>query len=258
MSTLNIEMKNWEKFNPRSDRANYTWFRLNNDFFDELFSLTSDEKILYIFLLTRASKKNNSAFDLDLNYVCAILQKSEREILKYIHGLTNHGVIMTAESRQKAGMKPAESRHSASLLPATYETNVRDERNETNETNETRRTNTSTELEQVQHHGHFHETENPILQKLLETVKPSTQSAWLAAYPDEEWIKGELLKAHAWIDVNPRKTPKNFSRFFGGWLARGWERYRKTIESKNPNTAYKGITAILEEDALTEAIYARG
>lgn len=246
MFVVQIELRNWEKFNPRSDRANYSWFRLNNDFFDELFSLSSEQKIIYIFLLTRASKKNNPSFDLDINYASAILKLSDKTIIKQIQHLAELGVITPAESRQKAGAEP-------SLLPATYETNVRDE------TNVTRRTNTSIVLEQIQHDGGIKDqTGNPILENLLKLVKPSTQAAWLAAYPDQEWIKTELLKAHAWIDVNPKKAPKHFPRFMGNWLARGWEQYRKTLQSQNPKTAYKGIKAILDEERLEDPEYACG
>jgi DNA-binding transcriptional regulator YhcF (GntR family) len=72
-------------------------------------------------------------------------------------------------------------------------------------------------------------SDSPALQSALQDVRAKVQQAWLDAYPDVVWIKGELLKARAWIEANPKKAPKSFGRFVTNWLAKGWEYHRKTV-----------------------------
>lgn len=67
----------------------------------------------------------------------------------------------------------------------------------------------------------------------LRSVSQTAQRVWLKAYPDAEWIKSEILKAIAWLEVNPKRRPKSFARFMANWLSSGWEKYRKTIPT-NP------------------------
>lgn len=67
----------------------------------------------------------------------------------------------------------------------------------------------------------------------LAKVKQSVQERWLAAYPDAQWVKQEILKALAWEAANPKKRSKDFGRFMTNWLSNGWERYRKSLPSAN-------------------------
>lgn len=69
------------------------------------------------------------------------------------------------------------------------------------------------------------------LEEILKDVTQSVQRAWLAAYPDAEWVKREILKALVWIEANPRKKSKSFARFMGNWLSKGWESHRKSLPS---------------------------
>lgn len=93
----------------------------------------------------------------------------------------------------------------------------------------------STELENSSLRGAIHPFQNdPEIEKALRTVLASSQERWIKLYHDAPWIRSEILKAIGWLEVNPRKAPKNFARFMGGWLSRGYENYRKTIQSKQP------------------------
>ncbi len=51
------------------------------------------------------------------------------------------------------------------------------------------------------------------------------------AFEDQQWIESELLKSLAWIESNPQRRPKKFPKFFNNWLQRGWESYRKTLQT---------------------------
>lgn len=124
-----LTISNWAKYNPRSDRANYSWFRFENGFFNDqdIFGLTESEQLTFIFLCCEASKRNDPALELRLDYIALQRKKTPEEILNHLQVLSSCRLIAVnppANCRQEAGKQPA-------LLPATR----RDERNETNETN---------------------------------------------------------------------------------------------------------------------------
>lgn len=135
MGKIEIKIPNWAKFNPRSDRANYSWFRLDNSFFHDqsVFGLTSQDKLSYIFVLCELSKKNKDSVHVDVEYAAAMLRLKEDEFLESLKRLEESELIKT----DLAGKKPSSRRRKAgiepSLLPATRqtrrdETDVRDER----------------------------------------------------------------------------------------------------------------------------------
>lgn len=112
---IKVSIPNWAKFNPRSDRANYSWFRLENNFFHDqaIFGLTDSQKVLYLFLLCEASKKNSGDLIIRPNYLVALAGADQKKIDKDIKALVDCG-LLTAEGRQDDGIEPA-------LLPATNE-----------------------------------------------------------------------------------------------------------------------------------------
>jgi transposase-like protein len=73
-----------------------------------------------------------------------------------------------------------------------------------------------------------------VVEFLVGSVKPDTQRAWLQAYKNcgPEWIKEEVLKAHAWQTANPRKASKDFGRFMTNWLGRSFESWRKGVPTR--------------------------
>lgn len=125
MKMISVTILNWDKFNPRNDRANYAWFRFQNDFFQSqnLFGMSDAQIILFMVCLCEASKKNKSTIDINIEYVATIRKLSIEKINQGFRELVKRGVITTAESRQEAGQEP-------SLLLATNE--------RTNDTNDTR------------------------------------------------------------------------------------------------------------------------
>lgn len=67
---------------------------------------------------------------------------------------------------------------------------------------------------------------------LLENVSQDLQTTWVDLYGDNAWIILEVKKAYAWVLANPGRAPRaNFGRFYNSWLARSWERQRKTTTS---------------------------
>lgn len=110
---IKISMANWSKHNPRSDRANYTWFRFQNTFFtdQETFLLTDSQRSVLLFAMCEMSKKNAGSLELLQEYICAILRKPWESIvsdLTRLHSLR----LLAVELPPNGGVKPA-------LLPAT-------------------------------------------------------------------------------------------------------------------------------------------
>lgn len=135
MAIITIEVKNWAKFNPRSDRANYSWFRLDNNFFHDqsVFGLSSQDKLSYIFVLCELSKKNKESVGVDVEYAAAMLRLHEDEFMQSVIRLEESGLIKTSLTLKKPSSRRRKAVIAPSLLPATR----RDETDVTNETDET-------------------------------------------------------------------------------------------------------------------------
>lgn len=79
---LQVTIPNWKKFNPRSDRVNFSWFRMENRFFEDqsIFYLNDQQKILYLFILCTASKGNTETFEIRTSYASALLRRDEKSV----------------------------------------------------------------------------------------------------------------------------------------------------------------------------------
>lgn len=86
---MQLEIINFEKFNPRVDRKKHSWFRLENDFMNDekLFKLSPIEKFVWVSLLAFRSKKTEQIFDLDLEYLAEQLKIKETIISSAIQKL---------------------------------------------------------------------------------------------------------------------------------------------------------------------------
>lgn len=257
MQMIRISIVNWEKFNPRSDRANYSWFRFQNDFFHDqnVFGLGNTEKLLFIFVCCEASKKNSKVIDLRLDYISANLRVPQDEIqsaLKSIESAKLVEMIDLSCHQEKPSAKPqkqkrpTKSRHDDGKQPSLIPATIRDE----TERDVTNVTNTEESSERNERNGQNEPDEliavlkpyDPEM-KLRRTfyernVPPETQQAFLDAYPDPQWVAQQAFKALAWEVMNPAKRKKNFPRFLGNWLSRGWDEHTSKIPS-NPSPGGK-------------------
>ncbi len=88
-----IEIRNWEKYNPRSDVKSTHWLRLQNDILIELFDLTSDQKLTWIALLCEASRKQTGRIDISPGLIAAILKATEESVRQAIDAFVEKGFI---------------------------------------------------------------------------------------------------------------------------------------------------------------------
>lgn len=84
MSIVQIEVKNWEKYNPRSDRKSSKWFRFQNDFFldPKIYTLNNDQKILLMFIYCEVSKNQDGKCCINLQLSASILKSDYEKIKK--------------------------------------------------------------------------------------------------------------------------------------------------------------------------------
>lgn len=101
---IELTIKNWEKYNPRKDVKQASWFRLQNDLFDdhELFSLTSTELAFLVYLFCLASKKNNENVVVSIAHATAIGRFDQASIHSALQKLDeSKTIILSATSRAR-------------------------------------------------------------------------------------------------------------------------------------------------------------
>lgn len=59
MRVLEVTIKNWAKYNPRSDVKSCAWFRMSNDFFSDpdFYGASMEARVAFVFIMCIASKK---------------------------------------------------------------------------------------------------------------------------------------------------------------------------------------------------------
>lgn len=63
-------------------------------------------------------------------------------------------------------------------------------------------------------------------------VEKNLYEKWIEIYSNE-FVTHELKQIETWLMINKHKAPrKDFKRFINNWLNRGWESYRKKLDSK--------------------------
>ena len=62
MGTIEIQVKNWDEFNPRADVKKSSWFRLDHNIFDhpKFTELTGPELFAWVYILAMASNENKN------------------------------------------------------------------------------------------------------------------------------------------------------------------------------------------------------
>jgi hypothetical protein len=96
METVEICIKNWEKFNPRSDRKKHSWFRLEVDWYDNesLFGLSWQQKSLWPVLLAIYANKYSAGFvTINVSYIADKVKLPIDKIFLAIESFADKGVI---------------------------------------------------------------------------------------------------------------------------------------------------------------------
>jgi hypothetical protein len=86
---VQLNIVNWEKYNPKRAQKTYSWLRLNNDFFEDerLYEMSAEHKLLFVVLLCLASKKNSESLSMNLRYLVNSTQIKACQIMLILQDL---------------------------------------------------------------------------------------------------------------------------------------------------------------------------
>jgi len=128
---IEIEILNWDKYNPRKDLKSTSWLRLENDLFGspKFISFSHAEICLWIYILSQGSKEQTGKITLFLEHA-KIVGKFSLEVVQ--SGLRKLNEIDVIKCSRNAYVTHATRERD---VDDTLRTNERDERNVTNETN---------------------------------------------------------------------------------------------------------------------------
>lgn len=90
-----VSIAKWETYQPRKDRANHTWFRLENTvaFSKTLHGLTPEQKWFWICLLATASKDGSETVVFDADYFADTIKVSKPKMLQALKSLEARGAV---------------------------------------------------------------------------------------------------------------------------------------------------------------------
>lgn len=183
---VEVEVIGWEKYNPRSDRGGFSWFRLENGFFLHMRQrkgLSGQATVTMCFLLAECSTNGGKKFKLRPEFAAQMLGLTASEVISSLSELSKTGEIF---------FKPLEA---ASTL-----TDGR-----TDETDETRR------------------TDENVISAPAEPTPPPSESHHLAKLWNE--LGGELPKVRGLSKERRRKAEIRWqenpsTEFWGEVIAR--------------------------------------
>lgn len=190
MKIVKFCVNNWAKYNPRTDRKNYSWFRFENTFFIDphLYSLSVESKMFLIYLFCEASKRGDGTGTLNVSMVTAMVGISEDIIFKAIQDIEIAGI-------------------------ATFDNQAQPEDTIGCPTNDTIRTNDTNERYDTNEHDHT-------LAAVTESIFLDFESAYLS-YPKKMGKSKGIQSAKSKIKSQKKydlflKAIKNYSHMVEG------------------------------------------
>lgn len=126
MSILKVSVNNWEKYNPRTDRKNYSWFRFQNDFLTDplIFNLSCNAKCLLIHIFCEASKKSEGRCDINLHMASSMLGITLDEASECMQVIVNSG-LATIDNHPQPKDGNCQPKDGLRTNERTNETNVK-------------------------------------------------------------------------------------------------------------------------------------
>jgi hypothetical protein len=90
-----IRISNWTLYNPRTDVKKPSWFRLEHDWLTdhEFFDLTSDQKLVWIAILSEASRKQSSVVKISQTMISAIVRTTPDVVDQTVTYLADKNII---------------------------------------------------------------------------------------------------------------------------------------------------------------------
>lgn len=101
---LEIEIRNWAKYNPRSDVKSCSWFRMSNDFFSDpdFYGCSVTARVSWLFILSMASKKMASTIRVNTAMMIDSLKVTEETLANALHELEMTNAITVLDCNVKS------------------------------------------------------------------------------------------------------------------------------------------------------------
>lgn len=225
-----IEVVNWTKYNPRTTSKKPSWFRLDNNFLtgQKYFDLNASEKLLGVLLMSLVSQANGAPIVLNYDYLKTFTKLSDEAISKALKIYIDRETLHVTRTRHVRATRVS----GIVTLRDSHATDGRtDGHNEQDITDETDSAEPDASASCAPAEPFV---SNLRVSEILRDRKVTTlvQASWIEAYPEPPWIIQEVFRAISWEESNPGRRKKNFGRFMGNWLARGWD--RRSLPNQGP------------------------
>lgn len=124
MEDIEIEVLNWAKYNPRTDSKKPTWFRLDNDLATGpgFFDLDSEQKWLWVVILSLVSQKNGQVILWNFRYIATITKISEKKQIQTIDIFEKFGRLRVSRkvtSRDSPATNVRTNEHTSAISDET-------------------------------------------------------------------------------------------------------------------------------------------
>ena len=221
-----MKILNWKKYQGREVKTRSSWLRFENNFIESpnFGEFTSEERIVWIYVLCCASKLNND--------VLRVPHQVSHRVLHRCIGIDEnvfHRAIEKLKKIQLVEIRTTRGRH-ADDTSVNADDTLRD-------VDETLRNETETRRDETKDFSGGGSGEPPTAAiacyRSLESVfrerkvSEGIQLRWTEAFPESEWVVEEIRKALVWESATPLRRKKNFAAFISRWLTKGWD-FRKT------------------------------
>ncbi len=135
MSFVEVEIRNWEKFNARKDIKRPWWFKLSNSMLEDadIYDLNGEELKAWIYILSQASKQQSSQVRIILNHanrVCGVSLKAmdscivKLEVKQILTKICTQSVQICTQSGQQTRLEETRLEENNTYVQTKVRTSV--------------------------------------------------------------------------------------------------------------------------------------
>jgi len=228
MRDIHVTILNWEKYQFRKEVKNPSWFRLENRMWNDqqFFYFSAEERWIWVCLLSLASQKQSATLVVNQDWLSQDARVGIPTISSALEKLKDNGCLEFTLHERHAHVQVCDStRHNIT-------------RHNKTEHNKTKQDIVCTESPKA--------IAVPTVSK--KDLSLFLNQKLLELYP-QDYLDREKIKMELWLATNSHKKPRSdrgMVRFVTSWLSRGWDQYRKGLQSNKPKE--KGIEELLAEE----------
>lgn len=95
MPIIQIEICNWDKYNPRADAKKWAWFRFQVDFFDDedLDDLPGPHLLVFVYLCCKRAKSPDNIVEIKVRHCAKKARTTVADVSAALRGLADLGLI---------------------------------------------------------------------------------------------------------------------------------------------------------------------